>query len=281
MQAELMEALGQLPGALVLQDEPLSRHVPLRLGGPVDLWVTCEDQAALGAVLSAARKSKVNWRIHWPFADWLVRDGGVRGLVVRLGTAFESVRYEGELCWIGSAALWSALAGRPSAPALESLSRWPGSVGGLLCSADRERLGGMVASLRWLRGRKVEQVDVPLGEPIPEVPATAALLEVALRPEVTVQKGRRKPRLVPPPHAGALFQTADGQPAEGVIGRSGLGGARLRSWRMTPAGSVIQLGGGTCKDVLLLAQGLQERVEKERGVALQTRLPIVGVEARV
>ncbi len=258
----------------------MARHTPLRIGGPADLWVTVEDHDALVATLAAARKAKVSWRLHWPFADWLVRDGGVRGLILRLGAGFEGVRAEGELVWVGAASLWSALAGANVSPALAALSRWPGSVGGLLCGEDRERLGGLVAGMRWLRGRKVEAVEVAPGEPLPEIPGTAVLLEVALRPEIVVPKGRRRPRLLPPPPAGALFRTADGQPADAVIGRAGLGGSRLRSWRLTPTGGLVQLGGGSCKDVLLLAQGLQERVERERGVALQTRLPIVGSDAR-
>lgn len=280
MQVELLEDLRAVPGALVLAEEPLARHVPLRLGGPAEIWVTAEDSHALQATLSVARRHKAGWRLCWPMSDWLVRDGGVRGLVIRLGTAFEGVRWEDGLCWIGAASLWSALAGRPQGEVLSALSSWSGSVGGLLCGPDRERANGVVAAMRVLRGRKIERVEVPPGEPVPELGGSAVLLEVALRPELVVQKGRRRPKLVPPPAPGELFQTPDGEPAARFFGRAKLGGARLRSWRLLPTGTVIQLGGGTCKDVLLLAQGLQERLEKERGVTLQTRLPVVGSEPR-
>lgn len=279
MQAELFEELSQTPGVLVRAEEPLSRHVPLRVGGPVELWVTVEDPAALPAVLSAARRSKQSWRLCWPMTDLLVRDGGLRGLMIRLGRGFEGVRHEDGLCWIGSAALWSGLAGRPLSEALTALSRWPGSVGGLLHSEDRARLTGLVAALRWQVGRRVETVEVAPGEAPPELPKTAVLLELALRPELTVPKGRRKPRIVAPLPAGSLFAAPDGEAAD-VLRRAGLGGSRLRSWRLTREGLIVQLGGGSCKDVLLFAQGLQERVERERGVTLTTRLPIVGVEPR-
>ena len=42
--------------------------------------------------------------VHWPFGDWLVRDGGLRGTVIRLGHAFEAVALEEDTVTIGAAA---------------------------------------------------------------------------------------------------------------------------------------------------------------------------------
>lgn len=277
----LYEELSTYPGVRVRRDEPLARHTPLRVGGPAELWAVVETPEAMASTLAAARRNKVSWRVHWPLAEWLVRDGGVKGLVLRPGRDFERVWRDGDRVWMGAAALWSSLSGLDTGPALASLSRWSGSVGGLLERPDRDRLVGMVAALRWTNGRKVEQVEVAPGEPLPEWPKSAVLVAVALRTEPAMGKLRRRFQADPPPAAGALLSATDGLPVGDVLNATGLLGARLRHWRLSAVepGTVVHLGGGNCKDVLLLANGLIERAHRERGVALNTRLPIMGTES--
>lgn len=274
----LLEDLKPISGATVRAGEAMARHTPLRVGGPAEIWASVDDLEALSAVLSASRRHKVPWRICWPLGDWLVRDGGVRGLVVRLGAGFEGVRVEDGLVWLGAAALWSQLGGRPMTEALDAVSRFPGSVGGLLSEGDAGQLGGLVRRIRLLRGRRIEEITLEPGEDLPVIPGTAVILEVALATEQTHIKGRRKPRLPEPPPPAALFNATDELPVAAMLARAGVGNARLRSWRLSATGTVIQLGGGTCKDVLLLASGLADRVQRERGVELKTRLSVVGVD---
>jgi len=73
---ELFEALSNVPDAVVRRKEPLAHHVPLRVGGPADGWVATFTEKALVEVLRLARKHTVATRIHWPFQDWIVREGG-------------------------------------------------------------------------------------------------------------------------------------------------------------------------------------------------------------
>lgn len=277
----LLAELEALPGVSVRASEPMAKHTPLRVGGPAELWATVESPEQLGAVLSAARRARVSWRIHWPMGDWLVRDGGLRGLVIRPGMGFEQISTEGDNLWVGASTLWSGLAGRSLTPTLDALARWPGSVGGLLAQGEGARLAGLVTAVRWFRGRRFEEIAVPAGEAPPEIPATAVLVAVALSPEPRMINPRRRFQADPPPFAGALFTPPDGDAVGRLLGRAGLGTARLRSWQLTPAGTVVQLGGGSCRDVLLLAQGLTERIEKERGVSLQPRLAVFGTDAAV
>lgn len=277
----LHEELSTYPGVSVRRHEPLARHTPLRVGGPAELWAVVETAEALASTLGAARRNKVHWRVCWPMGDWLVRDGGVKGLVLRPGRAFEGVHRADDRVWLGAAALWSHLSGVDAGPTLAAMARWPGSVGGLLDRPDRDRLVGMVAALRWTNGRKVEEVEVVPGEPIPDVPKTSVLVAVALRLAPDMGKLRRRFSTDAPPAAGALLAASDGLPVADVLQATGLLGTRLRHWRLSAVepGTLVHLGGGTCKDVLLLANGLIERAQRERGVALNTRLPVLGTDA--
>ena len=84
----------------------MHQHTPLRVGGPVEAWVRC---TSVGARTAMPLIRKQSWRIHWPFEDWLVKDGGLAGIVLRLEGDFEAVRSIQHGIELGTAALWSSL----------------------------------------------------------------------------------------------------------------------------------------------------------------------------
>lgn len=275
---ELSRSLAQIPGVWIRLEEPMSRHLPLRVGGPADAWAVVSDEDALDAVLRATRQESISWRVHWPLSDLLVRDGPLRGLVIRPGRGFERIRLAEDHVVMGSATPFAALCCLGDgwwAP----LADWPGTIGGLLSSADRAWLAGSCARLTWLRGRSRETVELEPGAAPPEVPESAVLTEVALRPGLRLP--RRSARRRPPP-LGTLFgdPVVHGHPlhAGAELVRAELAGTRLRQWRVSSVepGTVVQLGGGTIDDLLLLTKGIQERVEKKCASALEIRIPLLG-----
>ena len=76
------EKLAQIEGVHIHEHHHLFMHTPLRVGGPVEAWVRCNSVSALRAAMPIVRKQ--SWRLHWPFEDWLVKDGGLNGIVIRL-----------------------------------------------------------------------------------------------------------------------------------------------------------------------------------------------------
>ena len=71
----------------------MSSHTDLRVGGAADLWIVAESQEALEAV---ARESKaMGLKIHF-FQDThvLVRDGGLDGIWLRMGSLARGIRRE-------------------------------------------------------------------------------------------------------------------------------------------------------------------------------------------
>ena len=52
----------------------------------------------------------------------------------------------------------------------------------------------------------------------------------------------------------------------------------LRWWQRTGHKPIVLMGGGTTKDLMMLVQGIRHRVEKTRGIKLQTRFPLLGNE---
>jgi len=266
---ELFEALQNVPDAAVRRKEPLAHHVPLRVGGPADGWVATFTEKALVEVLRLARKHTVAARIHWPFQDWIVREGGVANLVVRPGGELERVWLEGDVLWIGAAAPWASASTLLAARKQDSVAQWHGVPGALLESEDRKVLSGLVAAIRRIRGGRVETVPVAADEPVPEVVAPSVPLAIGL----SVARPRKSP-----PSPAMLFGDPAHDTAARVLVKSGIVGTRFRGWRLSSAepGTLVQLGPGTSEDLALLVKAVQHQVDRERGVELLTRIPIVG-----
>lgn len=276
----LAEALGAVPGVRVREREPMARHTPLRVGGPADLFAVVPDVTALLEVRRLARRDRARTMLHWPHQDVLVKDGGVRGLVVRPGAGFESLsRPALDAIVLGAAATFASLEGL--GPGWWSgLARWPGTPGGLFHGGEQEHLTGMVSQVRWLRGRSVEVHDIAPADPLPTMPDTAVLVDITLRPGLL--SSRAMGRVGPAP-SGLLFADppvarGGGRSAGEVLDDARLTGTRLRAWRLAPEapGRVINLGGGTARDLLMLARGVSARCEQVLGLPLELRLPIVG-----
>lgn len=264
-----------LPGLLVRAEEPMAKHTPLRVGGPVELWVEATDQQALQRLLQEAKAAGGKWRVHWPFGDWLVRDGGLRGTVIRLGHAFESISVDEEAVTMGSAALWSALPETLQGGVWDAIRSWPGTVGGLFEQGDVTQLSGICTQVEVMRSQGPVILNWAQEGPPPKVGDTSVLSRITLRRVSAARSWLTRPMPV-----GHLFQEVADSSVAKELTRSGVVGTRLRRWRLSPTapGAVVHLGGGSFADLQMLVKGVRMRVEKTRGVTLQTRIPVLGNE---
>jgi UDP-N-acetylmuramate dehydrogenase len=278
MTTELENDLRAVEGLRLRLDEPLSRHTALRVGGPANQYVVATHFEALEKALKLFEAHGTRWRLLWPMDDWIVTDTGLQDLVIRPGLGFESIRLVDGHIEMGSASLWSGLVLLGDEGWWTSLSHWPGSVGGLFQRGDTALLKGICAEVRWLTHKGTQTVAVSQ-DMVPPAPSDrAVLLGITLRPGLRLKRktnGRDGPR-----RHGTLFEeppsnSADNATAAELLATTGLAGTRLRSWRLseTEPGTVVQLGGGSCEDLMLLCAGVRERIEKRTGVKLEFRQP--------
>lgn len=117
----------------ILKDEPLAPFTWFRVGGPADVIFLPEDEADLADFLKGLDPSVPVTPIGVG-SNTLVRDGGVDGVVIRLGKAFGKVELRGENRIFAGAAVLDAVlareAGKAGIAGLEFYRGVPGSIGG-------------------------------------------------------------------------------------------------------------------------------------------------------
>ena len=93
--AELKRLLA--PETVLRRDEPLAKRTTLRVGGPAEIFVEPASDADLAAVVKFCAERAVNFFVLGRGSNLLVRDGGVRGVVISLAHPhFSRVDVDGE-----------------------------------------------------------------------------------------------------------------------------------------------------------------------------------------
>ncbi len=285
----------------VLRGEPMANHTTFRVGGPADICFLPETEGEVALALDEAKRLSVPVFVMGNGSNLVVRDGGIRGLVVILGEHFSAVQAEGTrvtaqagatLARVAAFALERSLAG------FEFASGIPGTIGGgaaMNAGAYGGQISDVFFSARVLRGGSIAAYgasDMQMGYRTTRVLREGGVVlsvELALRPGDAAEiratmndlNGRRREKQpLEYPSAGSTFKRPEGQFAGALIDRAGLRGARVGGAMVSEkhAGFIVNTGGATARDILALIDRVRARVYEESGVALEPEVRIVGEE---
>jgi UDP-N-acetylenolpyruvoylglucosamine reductase len=283
---------GALPLEAVLRrDEPLARRTTLRVGGPADIFSEPDSEHALITLLELASQLSVPVFVLGRGSNLLIRDGGIRGVVLSLAhTAFSAIEFNGALMQCGAGVRLKAIATearRAGLTGLEFLEGIPGSLGGAL----RMNAGAMnawtfdvVERLRYVT-RAGEVQDVPAAEVgavyrscpvLRDSIAVGALLRGTpadadgIRERMETYSRKRWDSQPNQPSAGCTFKNPTPTlPAGRLIDELGLKGTRVGDAMVSDvhANFFVNLGHATARDVLGLIEQVRSRAREERGQA--------------
>ncbi len=285
--------------AVLRQNEPLSKRTTLRVGGPADLYVEPADESDLARVLEICRSHSIPWFMLGRGSNLLVRDGGIRGVVICLAApAFSEIRIEGEKVICGAGARLRSVAfeaKKASLTNLEFMEGIPGNIGGAL-RMNAGALGGamfqVVESVRMmdLEGRIFERTAGEI--PVEYRNCTMLKTHIALR---AVLIGRSAPRAEidrkmdecsqkrwssqpQAPSAGCIFKNSATIPTGRLVQELGLKGARRGGAVISDVHGnfIVNEGNATAHDIVELIELVRERARAERSIELQTEVQIVG-----
>jgi UDP-N-acetylenolpyruvoylglucosamine reductase len=287
------------PGAVIRRDEPMARRTTLRVGGAADLFVEPDGERDLAIVLEETQRFQVAWRVLGRGSNLLVRDAGVRGVVIALGRpVFATIEGEGCRLRCGAGARLKEVsneARRRGLAGLEFLAGIPGSVGGALrmnAGAWNAMTFEVLEEVRYMapNGSVVERpaAEVParyrrcdlfrdhiaLGAVFRGREATPAEVEKTLN-ELNAKRWASQPAA---PSAGCIFKNPSTIPAGRLIDELGLKGTRVggASVSLQHGNFIVNDGHATATDVLTLIELIRDRAREQRGVELETEVEILG-----
>lgn len=297
MAAELVEQVSS--ETVVRCREPLSKRTTLRVGGPADLYVEPASEADLATVVKHCGANGLPLLILGRGSNLLIRDGGIRGVVICLAHAFFSrIDIEGERLHCGAGAKLKNVAveaKRSGVSGVEFLEGIPGSVGGAL-RMNAGAMGGAtfdaVESVRVMDSSgnihelaaaqiKVEYRLCPflinhiaLGAVFKCRAAAREDIERRMN-EFSKKRWESQPAS---PSAGCIFKNPVTIPAGKLIDELGLKGTRVGGAKVSAehGNFIVNDGKATANDILELIERIKQHARSQRGIELETEVEITG-----
>jgi len=279
-------------------DEPMSRHTSWRVGGPADCFYLPADLDDLSQFLQQLDESTP---VFWLGlgSNLLVRDGGIRGVVVAGSRVSRVLTDLGEHRVLAGSSV-------PCTQLARQCIRWgygpseffagiPGSLGGALAmnaGAHGGETWERVASVRTINRQGIVRVrernDFEVGYRSVKRPRDEWFVEASLRfdpnakPSLETQKDmlerRKMTQPLGLPSCGSVFRNPPGDHAARLIEAAGLKGFRIGGAEVSPkhANFIINADGASAADIEALIDHVQTTVLERDGVLLRHEVRIVG-----
>lgn len=299
---EFSSALPAVRGRLQ-EDVPLSGLTWFRTGGPADVFFRPADEADLVAFLKGL-PSGVPLTVIGVGSNLLVRDGGLRGVVIKLGKPFAGIRIEGSELVAGAGAQDITLAHRAFEAGLTGLEFFrgvPGSVGGAIAmnaGAYGSETADVLVSVRCLKpdGSPVTLGldEITFGYRQTSLPADWIIVEARFRGRIAdkdqiarrmgeIVEAREESQPLRTRTGGSTFknpaeETAGGMKAWQLIDQAGCRGLRVGGAEVSEkhCNFLINRGGASSADLENLGEQVRRKVLASSGVDLQWEIRRIG-----
>ncbi|BBF44977.1 UDP-N-acetylenolpyruvoylglucosamine reductase [Lachnospiraceae bacterium KM106-2] len=300
---KLIELVGEMK---VKVQELLSKHTTFRIGGEADYFVTPSTVEEVKAVVALCKEEQIPFYIIGNGSNLLFGDGGFRGVVIQLGSSFAEIQMNVEdnadrvIVKAQSGVMLSKLAmtiAREGYAGFEYAAGIPGTLGGAV-TMNAGAYGGEI------KDHIIEAVVldeegnvITLSKEELQLGYRTSIIQkkelIVLEASFSFEKGdtdtiltsikdlnnrRKEKQPLEYPSAGSTFKRPEGHFAGKLIMDSGLRGYRVGNVCVSEkhCGFVINLGGGTAKDVMTLIEDVKRIVFEKYQVELEPEVRIVG-----
>ena len=285
----------------ILIDEPMKNHTSFKVGGPVDILVIPQNSKQVIGIIKMAKENNIPFYVIGNGSNLIVRDGGIRGIVIKLTKLNEIKVTEDKIvagCGAGlidvsKTALECSLSG------IEFACGIPGSVGGALtmnAGAYNGEMSQIVESAIVIDNegniKNLSFNELELGYRFSAVMKYGyIILEVTFKLENgeydkiknrmdDLTKRRTEKQPLEYPSAGSTFKRPEGTFAPKLIEETGLKGINVRDAQVSEkhSGFIINKGSADAKDILELIGIVQRNVKEKFDIELHTEVIIIGDE---
>ncbi len=297
----LTSCLPQVRGKLI-PNAPLADSTWFRVGGPAEILFKPADADDLAAFLAAC-PSDIPITILGVASNTLVRDGGVPGVVIKLGPEFSTIKANNSTITAGAAAIDLNVARAAHAAGitgLEFLCGIPGTIGGGLrmnAGAYGREFKDIVQSVTALdrTGKKHTISASQMGfsyrhsnAPNDWIFVNATLHGTSGDPAIIqakmkeIQDARASTQPIREKTGGSTFANPEGHKAWQLIEAAGCRGLKIGGAIMSEqhCNFLINTGNSTAADIEQLGEEVRRRVKEKSGIELRWEIRRIGINRK-
>lgn len=296
------ELIDLLPAERIRKNEPMKDHTSFAIGGPADLMLVTENVEELRKAVAFCHANNMKYFIFGLGSNILVRDKGIRGVVIKLGNNFNQLRVNNEqisaeagvsLSHLAKAALQYELSG------LEFAEGIPGSLGGAIFM-NAGAYGGEMKDILFevtaidhdgtIKQYTPDEMLMSYRKSIFQLNGhiiVSAVIKLKKDKKESIKarmddfaRRRQEKQPLDYPSAGSTFKRPPNFFVGPMIEELGLKGYQIGGAQVSSkhAGFIINAGNASARDVLDLITHIQKKVKERYGVELQTEIKVIGEE---
>ena len=285
-------------------NEPMSKHTSFKIGGVADYFIKITSVDELKNLFKISKKYNVPITLVGNGTNLLVKDGGIRGFVVKLEmNNFKIKRTTNDVqITVESGMTLAALANialREEITGLEFLSGIPGTIGGAIrmnAGAYGGEMKDIVVKTKYMTyDGKVKTIDLDEHEFEYRNSVFSRMNVIILETTLKLSKGNKKEidakmkeyaasRKEKQPleysNAGSTFKRKEGYITAKLIDEAGLKGYSVGDAEVSTkhAGFVVNKGKATAKDVLELVDHIKKTIKEKNNLDIELEIIVLGDE---
>ena len=283
-------------------DELMKFHTSWKIGGIADFFCIPADQEKLKNLILFALKHELPIYIIGNGSNIWVADEGIRGLVVKVSGTLDKIEYSGKMIKAGAGILLPALVRKSiekELSGLEFATHIPGTLGGAIINNASFGTKSMSDIVRKIIIFDYEGNIKEIGKDqynffyrgidlgMEEYVILAVYLDLVKEDKDRIISRIKKfytQRKISQPveylTAGCIFKNPATKPAGYLIEKSGAKGLSIGDAQVSDkhANFIVNRGKATSRDILLLMEEIEKRVEKNFGVTLEREIDILGLK---
>lgn len=289
-------------GAKIRVSEPMCNHTSFHIGGPADVLVVPDNTEDVRNTLRISREHRIPLTVLGNGSNVLVRDKGIRGIVLKMGNALKHwEQYDDRFTFESGVSLAQCcrIIGEAGYTGMEFAVGIPGSLGGAVYmnagAYDGEMKNTVVSVLTMTRSGDLKTLT---SEELQFGYRHSALQEaddIVLQVTMDLSKGDKSEILAKMddfsqrriskqplelPSAGSTFKRPEGHFAGALIEQAGLKGFRIGGAEVSVkhAGFIVNADHATAADVLQLIEHIQNCIQTKFHVYMKPEVLVLGEE---
>ncbi|MCX7749223.1 MAG: UDP-N-acetylmuramate dehydrogenase [Clostridia bacterium] len=283
-------------------NEPMKNHTSFKVGGYADILVMPGSIEKIAEVLKICSEKEIPYFIMGNGSNLVVRDKGIRGVVIKLFDNLSSFEVKDEMIEADAGILLSKISNvalRHSLAGLEFASGIPGTLGGAVAmnagayggemkevvvkSFCMDQTGKMIViegdEHRFgYRTSRIQKEGLLVLKSVMQLRKGDPNQIKALMDDLNRRRKEKQPLHLP--SAGSVFKRPEGYFAGKLIEDCGLRGFSIGDAEVSDmhCGFIVNKGNASAQDIINLVHHIQSEVNSKYGVTLQTEVRIVGEE---